>query len=203
MNHKDVPGHIFQSIHYRKHRLLGALWTPYMRLFCKLFGIAVGHSTVFYGTARIRRFRYAAVTIGNNCRFDSLPDRNAIGLKQPCQLTAEQDAKIVIGDDCGFGGTVLWSAISITIGNRVKIGANCLLLDHEGHPEDPRSGPPAPIIVEDDVWLGTNVVVLKGVTIGRGTQVGANSIVTKSLPPFSVAAGSPCRVIRALPSNLS
>ena len=53
-----------------------------------------------------------------------------------------------------------------------------------------------PVIVEDDVWIGTRVTLLKGVRIGRGSVIGAGSVVTKSIPPFSIAAGNPCRVLR-------
>lgn len=54
------------------------------------------------------------------------------------------------------------------------------------------------IILEDDVWLATGVTVLAGVTIGEGTIVGANSTVTGDLPPMSIAAGSPAKVVRRL-----
>lgn len=53
------------------------------------------------------------------------------------------------------------------------------------------------VIIEDDVWIGANSVVLDGVTIGRGCVIGAGSIVTKSVPPYSIAVGNPCRVIKS------
>ena len=56
----------------------------------------------------------------------------------------------------------------------------------------------APVVIEDDVWLGTNVVILPGVTIGRGAIIGAGAVVAQDVPPFSVAAGVPARVIRRL-----
>ena len=52
------------------------------------------------------------------------------------------------------------------------------------------------ITIEDDVWIGTNVTILAGVTIGRGSVIGAGSVITKSIPPYSIAAGNPCKVIR-------
>jgi acetyltransferase-like isoleucine patch superfamily enzyme len=57
-----------------------------------------------------------------------------------------------------------------------------------------------PVIVEDDVWLGTNVVLLPGVTIGRGSIIGAGSVVTRDIPPFVIAKGIPARVVRHLQS---
>ncbi|MDQ6795887.1 MAG: hypothetical protein M3067_13940 [Chloroflexota bacterium] len=55
-----------------------------------------------------------------------------------------------------------------------------------------------PVAIEDDVWIGANVVVLKGVTIGRAAVIGAGSVVTQDVPPYVVVAGNPARVIRDL-----
>ena len=55
-----------------------------------------------------------------------------------------------------------------------------------------------PIVIEDDCWLGGGVIVLAGVTIGKGSVIGAGSIVTKDIPPYSVAVGNPCKVMRTI-----
>jgi acetyltransferase-like isoleucine patch superfamily enzyme len=57
-------------------------------------------------------------------------------------------------------------------------------------------GQSKPIILEDDVWLGARVIVLKGVTIGQGAVIGAGSVVTRDIPPHSVAVGQPARVVK-------
>ena len=57
-----------------------------------------------------------------------------------------------------------------------------------------------PIRIEDDCWIGAGVIILPNVTIGRGSTVGAGSVVTKSIPPYSVALGTPAKVIKTLPS---
>lgn len=57
-----------------------------------------------------------------------------------------------------------------------------------------------PVKIGDDCWIGGNVVILPGVTIGEGCTIGASSVVTKDIPPFSVAVGSPCKVIKTIPS---
>jgi acetyltransferase-like isoleucine patch superfamily enzyme len=107
-----------------------------------------------------------------------------------------EGATIEIGSNCGFSGTVISSASKIVIGENVRCGANTLITDTDWHTNDPRTGPDAPVIIERGVWLGVNVIVLKGVTIGERTLVAAGSIVTKSLPPGVIAAGLPARVIR-------
>jgi acetyltransferase-like isoleucine patch superfamily enzyme len=57
--------------------------------------------------------------------------------------------------------------------------------------------PEPPIVIEDDVWIGARAILLAGVRVGTGSVIGAGSVVTRDVPPYSVAAGSPCRVLRA------
>ncbi|NCB43714.1 MAG: acyltransferase, partial [Clostridia bacterium] len=100
--------------------------------------------------------------------------------------------------NCGFSGTTIRCASLIKLGENVRCGSNTLIYDTDGHSDDPRSGPDAPVTIGDNVWLGGNVTVLKGVNIGEGTLVGYGSLVTRSLPARVVAAGVPARVIRTL-----
>lgn len=71
-------------------------------------------------------------------------------------------------------------------------------MDADFHLDDPRSGKPQPIRIGDRVWLGANVVVMKGVTIGNNSIIGMNSVITNDIPENSVAVGSPAKVIRKL-----
>lgn len=97
---------------------------------------------------------------------------------------------------------VLLDCSLITFGDRVLIGPNCTFTTAT-HPTDPQLRADCvesahPIKVGSDVWFGSNVVVLPGVEIGDGAVVGAGSVVTKSVPPNTVAVGSPARVIKHL-----
>ena len=83
----------------------------------------------------------------------------------------------------------------------MRCGANTLITDGDWHLDDPRAGEPAPIIIEENVWLGEGVKVLKGVTIGKNTVIGVGSVVTKNIPANVMAAGNPCRVIKELNKN--
>jgi serine acetyltransferase len=93
------------------------------------------------------------------------------------------------------------------IGDRVSIATNVTLVA-DSNPNNSRLNDEpyvkehlvktAPVVIEDDVWLGTNVVVLPGVRVGRGAVVGAGAVVTRDVPPFTVVAGVPARPIRAL-----
>jgi acetyltransferase-like isoleucine patch superfamily enzyme len=94
----------------------------------------------------------------------------------------------------GFGG--------VTIGDRVLIGHRCTFFSDSHKFDDPNTliwfqgRNPAPIRVEDDVYFGCNVVVLAGVTVGRGAVIGAASVVTKDVPPLAIVTGTPARVLR-------
>jgi len=97
-----------------------------------------------------------------------------------------------------FSGTVIGAFRSIRLGGGIRCGANTLITDSDWHPGDPRSGDPRPIVIEDNVWLGAGSTVMKGVTIGRNSVIGAGSVVTKDIPADVIAAGNPCRIIRKL-----
>lgn len=142
--------------------------------------------------------------IGNNAIFRSAEWSNTAGLNRRCVLSASRDAEVIIGNDCGFSSTVIAASDSITIGDRVLCGANCTIVDTDRHSVDPihrtthKQAKSKPVVIGDDVWLGMNVVILKGVEIGKGTSVAANSVVTKPLPPNILAAGTPANKIRDL-----
>ena len=90
----------------------------------------------------------------------------------------------------------------ITIGDYVKFGPNCVLTT-ASHPIEPSLRRQAyqfnrPIVIADNVWLGSNVVVFGGVSIGENSVIGAGSIVTKDVPANVVAYGNPCKVIRTV-----
>jgi acetyltransferase-like isoleucine patch superfamily enzyme len=127
---------------------------------------------------------------------------------------------ISLGEYCYVGEqTRIWSAREIRIGNRVLISHLCTIMDSLTHPLDPAqrhaqfkaivtTGHPKeielgekPVVIEDDVLIGCQCVILRGVRIGAGAVVGAGSVVTSDVPRMTVAAGNPARVIRSLPED--
>lgn len=92
--------------------------------------------------------------------------------------------------------------ISVTIGDYVMIAPNVTITatGHPVHPDLRLNGDQFsfPVVIEDHVWIGSNVVILPGVTIGRNSVIGAGSIVTKDIPQDVVAAGNPCRILRPI-----
>jgi acetyltransferase-like isoleucine patch superfamily enzyme len=131
-------------------------------------------------------------------------------------LVFAHGGEIQIGESCFIGEySRIWSATAIRIGNRVLISHGVNIHDTVSHSSSAASrhqhfnqifctghpltfdNPPAqaPIVIEDDAWLGFNSTILKGVTIGRGAIIGAASVVTKDVAPFCIVAGNPAKLI--------
>jgi len=111
--------------------------------------------------------------------------------------TLEIGDQVYINYGCSIGATQL-----VRIGSRCNIGTYCIMMDNDYHslePERRNEMPPsAPIILEENVWLGARVIVLRGVRIGANSVIGAGSVVSKDIPPRSVAVGVPAKVTRTL-----
>ncbi|MGN0841514.1 MAG: acyltransferase [Candidatus Ornithospirochaeta sp.] len=125
------------------------------------------------------------------------------------------DGKITIGNNtCIFEKSFIGSQQDVRIGNCVIISNNVKIYDNNNHPTEPsirhemclngffgdawkwKHSKIAPVVIEDDVWIGERSTILKGVTIGKGSIVASNSVVTKSVPPYSIVAGNPARVVK-------
>jgi acetyltransferase-like isoleucine patch superfamily enzyme len=179
--------------------------TALARLGASWWGIRLGPGCGFYGAPVMRRLPGTRIVVGARCTFRSANWSNLAGINRPCILaTVGEGAVLTIGDDCGFSGTAIGAAQSVTIGARVMAGVNTMISDTDWHPVDPASraagglGASAPVTIGDDVWLGANVLVLKGARIGAGSSLAANSVVTGEIPPGVLAGGVPARVIRPL-----
>ncbi|KAL0933393.1 acetyltransferase C18B11.09c 1 [Colletotrichum truncatum] len=116
---------------------------------------------------------------------------------------ADYGCNVIFGKNCfaNFNMTILDVSL-VTIGDRVQFGPNVSIYG-AGHDTSVLSRIKfveygLPVRIEDDCWIGGGVIIMPGVTIGKGTTVGSGAIVTKSLPPYSVAVGSPAKVIKTL-----
>jgi acetyltransferase-like isoleucine patch superfamily enzyme len=112
---------------------------------------------------------------------------------------------IEVGNNVFMGmDTVINTIVPVKIGNDVMFGPGVTIMggDHNTSEvgkkmrEVKTGGKNVPVIIENDVWIGANVTILKGVKIGEGTVVGACSLVTESLPPYSVCFGNPCKPVK-------
>jgi len=193
---RDSLPHLVNCIVRMACRRWYAFWS---RLISAWWGVSFGRGCVFYGIPCFRRHPRSRITIAANCKFFSTHTSNLIGINRPCIVsTLAEGAAIEIGSNCGFSGTVIGCATKIVIGDDVMCGANTLITDTDWHSGDPRTGPDAPVIIGKNVWLGVNVTVLKGVTIGENTLVASGSVVTRSLPANVIAAGIPAKPVKNL-----
>lgn len=110
---------------------------------------------------------------------------------------------IEIGDDSGIGiNAQLHSGGGIKIGDNVMMGPDVVILT-ENHKHDDlnismnkQGGEAAPVVIDDDVWIGIRVIILPGVRIGRSSIIGAGAVVTKDVPPFSIVGGNPAKILK-------
>jgi carbonic anhydrase/acetyltransferase-like protein (isoleucine patch superfamily) len=151
------------------------------------------------------------------------PREDQISIGDYCHVMGEilvlaADARCSIGHHCSLGrDSRIWAQSSVTIGNYVLIAHMVDIHDNNSHsldwrdrredavnvfehsrPLDVTKVETSPVVIEDDVWIGAKSTILKGVHIGRGAVIAAGSLVTKDVPPFTLVAGNPARVIRTL-----
>ena len=181
------------------------LSTPYCRLLFKLKGIKIKEGSNFYGIPVIYLFPNSDIKIGSSVIIRTSPISNFIGINRKSMIsTHSEGAEICIGDNCSMSGIVIGAKESIIIGNNVMIGANVLITDFDWHSinvierKKGESSKSKPVIILDNVFIGYSAIILKGVTIGENSVIGANSVVTSSIPANVVAAGNPCKVIKAI-----
>jgi len=171
----------------------------------RIQGLHLGERVVFDGFPIIEIASGGHVTIGNNCFINSVNKRYHVSMFAPVKLMVDlPGAAITIGEQTRIHGSCLHAySSSINIGRRCLIAGNCQIFDGNGHDlcfsnvadRINTKGGSKPVVIEDDVWIGTNTIILPGVSIGRGSVIGAGSVVTKDIPPMVVAAGNPARVV--------
>ncbi len=149
----------------------------------------------FRGVARLkgraRLWNRGTVVFGDRVRLDG----DAVRIDFACF----PGAHLEIGDDTFINyGSNISAVRSVRIGSGCDIGQFAIIMDSDFHSLDDHRRPdvPDPVTIEDDVWIGARATILKGTHIGRGAVIGANSVVRGVIPPFTVAAGVPARVIR-------
>jgi len=123
------------------------------------------------------------------------------GTHLPVELGSMPGGVLEIGDQTYINsGASICAQESVKIGARCAIGNQALIMDTDFHSIDDHTQPGVarPVVIEDDVWLSARVIVLKGVTIGRGAVVAAGAVVTKDVAPHTLVGGVPAKLIRSL-----
>ena len=195
-----------KKISHIYHNLRSVFYCKKNRMKLKLKKISYGKNLNVYNKIYINKGVDANIAIGNNFTFSSGNCINPLSRNIRGCIIAYSKASIIIGNNVGISSSCIWAHSSIKIGNYVNIGADSILMDTDAHslnyldrrtPEtDNANKKDLPIIIEDDVLIGTRCIILKGVTIGARSIIGSGSVVTKSIPADCIAAGNPCKIIR-------
>ena len=198
---KLCPPIIWNAISRLLHRVLGK---PHSRPFAVDI---CGANTVINGVVD-KRSAESQIVIGNDCLIEGT------------LVTEKQGSSIFVGNNVFVGGgTILDCTESIVVEDDVLISFGSLLSDSDHHSlrysirrkdlagwkrgrlMDWTTSKSSPIHICKGAWIGPHVIIIKGVTIGEGAVIGAGAVVTRNIPPWTLAAGNPARVIREFPEN--
>ena len=173
-------------------------------------GAEVNQTAVVKGPLPIIYNQFASkLNIGPHTVLNSDNNTSYVQIVSPVKFALGKSAEIVVGEHCDLNGCAITAYKSVHVGSYVQIGPATWITDTDLHVLDPSMRRKqldgsaydhalvrtAPVRIENDVWIGANVMILKGVNIGRGSVIGAGSIVVDDVPPFSLAGGNPARVV--------
>lgn len=171
----------------------------------KIMGVNVtGKPKNIRGIVTIRSSRKGSINLGNNVTIMSGKKYNIIGNDFRTVFRTLRNGKIELGSNVGISNSTIVSAETVIIEDNVMIGGNCQIFDTDFHPiayldrleHDAEGGKSKPIRIKEGAFIGANSMILKGVTIGRRSVIGAGSVVAKDVPDGEIWAGNPAVCIR-------
>ena len=182
----------------------------WVRLSSKIFSLLISGAFARFGRKSVLMY---PLRLGGVERI-AIGGRVFFGAGSWLQALPDGDNRSVaisIGSGCSSSGNCVISAVrSVTLEEGVLLARNVYISDHI-HKYSETDVPVMaqgldkvkPVLIKRGAWLGQNVVVCSGVTIGQGSVIGANSVVVRDIPDFSVAVGAPARVVKAIPAAQS
>jgi lipopolysaccharide O-acetyltransferase len=189
-------------------QLLVSGYRGWVRLRCKIFSLLISGAFAQFGRATVVQYPLRLggedrIAIGEHVFIGAGSWLQAIEDGQNCSIA------IQIGSGTSAVGSCTISAVrSVILEENVLLAANVYISDHIHRYSDTERpvmhqgvDKIQPVLIKRGAWLGQNVVVCPGVTIGRGSVIGANSVVVKDIPDFSVAVGAPARVVKSITSR--
>lgn len=177
-------------------RAWGCFW-------CRIHGVETTGSALIHGIPHVKIKSGARIILGNGTTLNVSRWSNPLNDSRGMKLYAGPGANISFGNNSGASTSKIIAYSGIYIGEGSLIGAGCLICDSDMHEVPLGSDKPvksAPIRIGKHVFIGANCTILKGVNIGDGAVIGAGAVVTGDIPPASLAAGRPARVLRELRS---
>lgn len=192
-----------------QRKIISLLTTFFNQVSMKSSSISCGRGFKSCGRILFRNYSgKGGITIGHHVGINSSAMSNPVGGCGRTIMMTHGDGKIIIGNHVGISNTVLFSINEIRIDDDVCIGAGTKIYDTDFHsvsPEYRLNGnvniPSAPVYIGKRAFIGSNVIILKGVTIGEEAVVGAGSVVTKNVSPREIWAGNPAKFIKKISQN--
>ena len=196
-------------------KICSSLYIGWNKIYFFLNNIKYGKNFRVFNHLYLKIHVGALVQIGNNSTIMSGAGLNPLSRNIKTCIYVGKKATLKLGNDVGISSSTLWVKESVSIGNSVAIGADCIIMDTDAHNLDWKircseetneygesvdmvTAASAPIVIEDNVLVGARCIILKGVTIGARSIIGSGSIVTKDIPSDCIAAGNPCKVIKSI-----
>lgn len=189
-------------IRFTKEKLIPAIYVYMMK---KKNNITIGNNVKFRGLPDLSISKGSSLKIGDGTFLNSSNKYYHVNMFSPVKIFAEREGTLIsIGKHTRIHGACLHAYKHISIGNRCLIAANVQIIDCNGHETSfdnvsnriNTTSDGIPVVIEDDVWVGTGAIILPGVTIGKGSIIAAGSVVVKSIPSMCVADGNPAKVIK-------
>lgn len=194
-------------------KLRKIFYLRYNRMMFSISGVKYGKNLCVFNKFYLHLAQNAKASIGDNFVFTSGDGFNPLSRNIRGMIFIDRGGELTIGNDTGISSSSIRIKEKVVIGNCVKIGADCIIIDTDSHsldwrirgsqelaedgrPMDAYMAKSKPIIIEDDVLIGVRSIITKGVHIGARSVIGAGSVVTHDIPADCIAAGNPAKVIK-------
>lgn len=194
---------VFVTMFAKLERVIDSMRTWVL---CWIWGVSRGSHTRFEGETIIRTRRKGEICLEDGVVINARIRNNLVGITNPTIIDTRLGGRLMIGNQSGLTSPLISTKTSITIGRNVKIGGNVRIFDHDFHalewnnrrtPENRGAVRSKPIVIEDDVFVGTNAILLKGTHLGARSIVAAGSVVFGlDVPPNSLVKGNPAIIIQ-------
>lgn len=203
---------VFRSLRKINFLIIRKISNLYTRIIFYGNGIKFRNSIKCNGIPKVNVHKTAILEIGENCRLNSSISSNPIGRFSPIFLIVRENAYLKIGNNVGISSSAIICQDKITIDDNVMIGGGVCIYDTDFHSldnqnrrnsiNDQKNKLTRPIRICQGAFIGAHATILKGVTIGENSIIGACSVVTKDIPANEIWAGNPARFIKKNVTNL-
>lgn len=192
---------IYKIIYFRVYKQIS---TVYTRCFFLVNNVKYNYFTSL-GLPLLDINSSSTCVFGNDFVMVNSAKYSTLGKNNRCKFVVYKDASLIIGDKVGMSNTTIVATQSITVGNNVLIGGGTTIVDSDFHSLntahwhtdlDEKNMKSLPVFIRDNVFIGMNSIILKGVTVGSNSIIAAGSVVFKNIPDNQVWGGNPAVFIK-------